>query len=98
MAEITRQNEITCIATFAAADGSATVPTNAEATVKYLDLSGRSASVTFPLALQADGTWQAKWDSSVASAGLVEWVARCWGGIKGADQGSFYIKANGANV
>lgn len=98
MTEITRQNEIVCAATFIKADGSAGNPTNAEAKVYYTDLAGGTGIETITLTQDADGVWRGIWDSSPAGAGPVEWTARCWGGFKGADQGTFYIKANRANT
>ena len=94
---ITRLNEVVFSGLFVAADGSGAQPSNAEAVVTYLDLSGESQTANVVLA-NAGGTWSGVWDSSPAQAGCVDYTVHCWGGVVAAQDGKINIKANKSNL
>jgi hypothetical protein len=93
-----RGNEIVCSGTFTAQDGSDAEPTNAAFIVVYTNNSGVETSQSIPMTQDVDGVWSAIWDSTSCRSGKVSWKAQCWGGIKGAKQGTFTVMANDANV
>jgi hypothetical protein len=95
-----RGNAITFSATFTAADGSTTQPTNVSASIIYKDLSGvmQTASLTLTQTLLGSSTWSASWDSTVAGQGLAQWAIFGTGSLIAAAQGQFNIEANAANT
>lgn len=97
MQKFVRGNQIVCTGHFVAADG-VSEPTTAEAVLSYTDANSAPALTTIPLVEGVDGLWTGSWDSNLASEGVVEWVIRCDGGLQAAQQGSFRIVANSANV
>lgn len=95
-----RGNAITISATFTAADGSATQPSDVTAVVVYKDLSGvtQRTTLTMTQALLGSSTWSVNWDSSAAGSGLVQWAVFGTGSLVAASQGQFNIEANAANT
>jgi hypothetical protein len=99
MAAFIRKNELICSGTFVAADGSGAVPVSAELVVTYTGVSGATQTDTIAMGVDPiTGIWSAVWDSSNAQGGRVDWMAHCWDGVIAADQGSFELLANAANV
>lgn len=98
MVAFIRKNALLISGTFTAADGSGDVPTNAEVVIVYPTLAGRQTA-TIEMSLDTTtNIWSASWDSSVAIAGRVDWMAHCWGGVTAAAEGSFDLRANLANT
>lgn len=94
-----RKNLLTISAVFAANDGTDTQPTSVVAYVNYNNRSGQR--VTDQITCSYDSTskeWSGHWDSSNAEQGNVEWMIYGSGALQAAQQGSFQVLANLANV
>lgn len=109
----TRKNLLVVTASFVAANGSGTQPTEAIAVVNYSDRITKKRTVAnVGLAFNAtltttdcDGNpvvqtnvWTGSWDSSAAADGVVEWLVYGDGALQAASQGRFNLLANLANI
>lgn len=97
MASFVRGSLVTCAVTFTPISGTSQ-PTSAHVVLAYTDASGDAAETTLTLAHNTEtNIWSATWDSTLASAGPVDWWAYSSGGVQAAAQGSFNIKTNRAS-
>lgn len=82
--------------TFTDSGGAAVTPTGATLRIKY---SVNGVSTTQSLAMTMVGA-AAKytWSSKVADAGTINWFIYPAGSSEAADEGSFVLKANAANL
>jgi type II secretory pathway pseudopilin PulG len=98
MATIVRRNAVIFNATFTASDGSATQPTTVKVNLNYPNSAGVTTVANFALTYSSTtGAWSGAWDSSVASAGTVNWVIYGTGALEASTQGQFQLVANSAN-
>ena len=107
---IVRKNTVVISTTFAAADGSTTQPSAANAVLSYYtpaqvaSLAAGATGVTMTtstIALTynaATNQWSGTWDSSAAGDGTVFWMVYGYGTLQAADEGCFVIEANSANT
>lgn len=108
-----RKNLLVVSASFKAADGSATQPTEAIAVINYRDRVTKvrtqgTVALTFNATLNSvdacgnavvlTNIWTGQWDSSAACDGIVEWLVYGDGSLQAADQGRFNLLANLANI
>lgn len=107
-----RKNLLNISASFCAADGSGTQPSEAIAVINYKNLVTKvrttaNVALTFnaTLTTMCDGVsitqtniWTGSWDSSVSCDGIVEWLVYGDGALQAASQGRFNLLANLANL
>lgn len=113
MARFVRRNLITFSSTFAlrdtdndeiagisdpSPDADDIQPASATAQLSYHNLLGQFTVVSFPLTKDANNVWSGQWDSTDAQPGRVEWVIFSSGGVVAAQEGSFQLFANDANM
>jgi hypothetical protein len=97
MARFIRKNELVFTGTFTLADGTLGVPTAAYLVLSYTNNLGQPTKTTIGMTSTL-GVWSAVWDTSDCRDGNVDWLVYSTGSLIAADEGSFDIYANSANV
>ncbi len=98
MQKFVRGNKIVCSGTFTPTTGT-TQPTSAFAILSFKSATtGLATTSTVSLVADVDNVWSGTWDSLLAQEGTVEWRIQAMGALQAAQQGSFFLQANDANV
>lgn len=101
MVAFVRKNLLAVTASFFETDGCpvATQPSGVNAQLSYRNTAGQPATANVALSYNSTTkVWSATWDTSVVKEGRVEWVLYSSGSVVAAQEGSFTVVANKANV
>lgn len=98
MITVTRGADVAFSTSFTNSLGQPFEPPSATVILSY-SRNGIPAMATSDMSYNAtDGKWRASWSTRIADPGQVDWFIDTGGLVDAADQGSFLIVANTANL